>query len=99
MSADCKMASKGKSNSQFLDTAHSARSGLESILRPLSFTDTSNDGKLLAEEEVTDGSWGTILKPFVKLKRDHWVESKLRSSCTNCLKSFGFTSKKFNCRR
>lgn len=93
------MASKGKSNSQFLDTAYAARSGLESILRPLSFNDTSNEDNLLAEEGGADGSWGVVVKPFVKLKRDHWVEPKLRSSCTNCLKNFGFTSKKFNCRR
>ena len=66
------------------------------MLRLPSFIDTAADDKFINDEEPIKNGQG---RPFVKLKRDHWVEPRLCNTCQKCLKNFGLTSKKFNCRR
>ncbi len=98
------MASRGSSSSSFLDPNSATRAGLENLLRLPSFTE-SDKGLLSLTNEGDDDFIDLELskeyeqKKFVKLKRDHWVDPRSRSSCPICNKSFGLTSKKFNCRR
>ncbi len=95
------MASRGKVTSASRDASAVLRSASEIIMRIPSLPE-GDKGLLgltnydeLAEEEAKDFDG----KKFVKLKRDHWVDPRSRSSCLICKKFFGLTSKKLNYRR
>lgn len=96
------MAARSKSTSITLDPTSATRSSLDTILRLPSFTESEkglfgfSDNDYQVEDEATKLY---EKRSFMKLKRDHWIEPRLRSNCTYCSKYFGLTSKKFNCRR
>eukprot|EP00794_Sanderia_malayensis_P010909 gene10909-12068_t len=101
------MATRG-SSSRFEQPFSTTLSGLESVLRLPSFTE-SDKGLLTFTNEGDDDFIDLALskeheeKKFVKLKRNHWVDPRSRNCCFICKKAFGLTlkitTKKFNCRR